>query len=200
MLRDAAERSEEAWRRLVLRYSRPIYRWARSSGLQPADAANVTQDVLRSVVLNLGEFRRQRGVGSFRAWLRTITRNKVLDLFRQRQRSPEHALGGDDGARMLQDCEAAQAPVDPSLTALPPMRSELRAVIEAVRDQVSPRDWAVFWRTAVDGQPAAEAADEHGMTSNAVRLVKMRVLRRLRAAIADASRPDVGPHAAESSA
>ena len=49
-----------------------------------------------------------------------------------------------------------------------------------VRGEFSERDWRFFWRLVVDGQTAVEVAAEFGVTPNAVRLVKMRVLRRLR--------------------
>ncbi|MCA9260877.1 MAG: sigma-70 family RNA polymerase sigma factor, partial [Planctomycetales bacterium] len=56
-------------------------------------------------------------------------------------------------------------------------------VIASIKSQVSPRDWRLFWRTAVDGQTAPEVGLEFGVTANTVRLVKMRVLRKLRLAL-----------------
>jgi hypothetical protein len=38
----------------------------------------------------------------------------------------------------------------------------------------------MFWRVAVDGQPAPAVAEEFAVTSAAVRQVKARVLRRLK--------------------
>jgi RNA polymerase sigma-70 factor (ECF subfamily) len=42
------------------------------------------------------------------------------------------------------------------------------------------RTWQAFWRVAVDGRPAADVADELGMSAVAVRKAKSRVLHRLR--------------------
>ena len=58
-------------------------------------------------------------------------------------------------------------------------------VIKRVRSNVSERDWKLFWRIAVDGQSAADAAKEVGITANAARLVKMRILKRLRKQLAN---------------
>jgi RNA polymerase sigma-70 factor (ECF subfamily) len=44
-----------------------------------------------------------------------------------------------------------------------------------------------FWRTAVDGQSAAETAAELGMSVPAVRMAKSRVLHRLRQEMGDLS-------------
>ena len=52
-------------------------------------------------------------------------------------------------------------------------------MIGRVREKVSERDWRFFWRVVVDGQSAVEVGEEFGVTANAVRLVKMRTLRRL---------------------
>jgi hypothetical protein len=49
-----------------------------------------------------------------------------------------------------------------------------------VRNEFSERDWRLFWRIVVDGQSAGEAGAEWGVSANAARLVKMRILRRLR--------------------
>jgi DNA-directed RNA polymerase specialized sigma24 family protein len=42
----------------------------------------------------------------------------------------------------------------------------------------------LFWRVSVDGQSAVDVGREFGVTANTVRIVKMRVLRRLRAEVA----------------
>ena len=59
----------------------------------------------------------------------------------------------------------------------------LRA-IDLLRPEFSEQTWQAFWRTAVEGQPAVEAAQELGMSPGAVRVAKCRVLHRLRADLA----------------
>ena len=53
-------------------------------------------------------------------------------------------------------------------------------LVERIQAEFSQRDWQLFWFVVVDGQTAKEAGARFDMTSNAVRLVKMRVLRRFR--------------------
>ena len=82
---------------------------------------------------------------------------------------------------LANDNEHAPISNDTSQAAKPsPHNTELLAVIEQVRANVSERDWKFFWRVAVDGQSAADVGREFGVTANTVRLVKMRMLRRLR--------------------
>ena len=49
-----------------------------------------------------------------------------------------------------------------------------------VRDQFEERTWRAFWRVAVEDRSPSEVAEELGITANAVRQAKSRVLRRLR--------------------
>jgi RNA polymerase sigma-70 factor (ECF subfamily) len=45
---------------------------------------------------------------------------------------------------------------------------------------VEPASWQAFWRTAVDGCPGADVAQELGMTIGAVYTARSRVLERIR--------------------
>ena len=54
-LKDAAD--HEAWRQLVELYAPLVYRFVRRRGLQDADAADLTQEVLRAVAGAAAEVR-----------------------------------------------------------------------------------------------------------------------------------------------
>ena len=56
----------------------------------------------------------------------------------------------------------------------------VRRALGLLRTDFEENTWRAFWRTAVDGLPAAEVADELNMSSAAVRKAKSRVLQRLR--------------------
>lgn len=192
LIRAAQQQDNAAWRRLVETYSRRMYRWCRQAGLQPEDAQNVVQEAFTSLVGALPQFRRDRPGDTFRGWLRRITDNKIRDHYRRRGREPvAPPLGGSDAQALwaaTPDGRSAvlHEPDEPTWdTTLVPKAEDRHArlaqIVEEVRSQVSPRDWRFFWRIAVDGQSAADVAREYGVSANAVRLVKMRVLRRLHA-------------------
>jgi RNA polymerase sigma-70 factor (ECF subfamily) len=190
LLRDAQDRDQDAWGRLVQLYSRRMYRWCRLAGLQPADAANVVQEAFESVARKLGDFRRDRPGDSFRGWLRRIVENKIYDHFRRQGRRCDEAVGGTDAHQFLAAAARATAPITPEESQIPSAESaagrpQIEAAVDMVRSAVGERNWLLFWRMAVDGQSAAEVGEEFGVTANTVRIVKMRVLRRLREQLED---------------
>jgi RNA polymerase sigma-70 factor (ECF subfamily) len=181
----AQANNASAWEALVRTYSRRIYRWCRLDGLQAADAANVAQEVLQSVALRIGDFRRDRAGDSFRAWIRRITQNKIHDHFRRERRQVARAAGGTDAHQRLANHADAGTELLNVVAANTGQEQQLYSeVCSQIRSEFSERDWRLFWRVVADGQPAAEAGAEYGVTANTVRLVKMRVLRRFRQLIA----------------
>ena len=191
LLRQAKASNQTAWQQLVTRYSRRIYRWCRRSGLQPTDAADVTQEVLHAVARKLGDFHRDRPGDTFRGWLRRITNNKVNDHFRKQNKTADRASGGVNRIEFLADVREPlgtwnTVSVASDVSTVSSIQNQtFQDVIKRVRSNVSERDWKLFWRIAVDGQSAADAAKEVGITANAARLVKMRILKRLRKQLAN---------------
>lgn len=204
LLAGAQADDKQAWQRLVRTYSRSIYRWCRRAGLQPADAGNVAQEVFRAVARKLPDFRREDAGTTFRGWLRRITQNKLRDHFRHQAKRPDRAVGGTDAHERMLSLRApdetvgdrpSSSPVAEPVVLDGPMLAAQRQLVERVRAEFSERDWRFFWRVVVDGQSAVEVGEEFGVTANAVRLVKMRIFRRLRSAMASAERETEDPHA-----
>jgi RNA polymerase sigma factor (sigma-70 family) len=169
-LGDAAD--APAWGQFVDLYAPPVYACARRHGLQDADAADVTQDVLRAVH---GAFRRgdyDPNRGRFRAWLITIVRNKLRDFVTARGRRRGDPAGlenlpapnGDPAAIFEQECE----------------RRLFAWAAEQVRGRFQPATWQAFWRSAVDGASGKAVAAELGLSVAAVYLAKGRVMTALR--------------------
>src|SRR3954447_22317219 len=86
-----------AWQEFVRLYAPVVYGFARKRGLQDADAADLMQEVLRSVARNAGRMADDPKRGTFRGWLYTVTRNKVYN-FLSGQRNRPRAVG-DSGAQ-----------------------------------------------------------------------------------------------------
>jgi RNA polymerase sigma-70 factor (ECF subfamily) len=177
-------RQPEAWRQLVRLFGPVVYGWCRHSGLQPADAGDVTQETFRAVMTGVQNFRRDRPGDSFRGWLWTITRSKVQDHFRRRQGRPA-AEGGTDAQQQMQQIpdhppESSTTRPSASVGSSPAHRG-----LEQVRAEFEDRTWQAFWRTAVDQQPATAVADELGMTPAAVYKAKSRIMRRIRQELGD---------------
>jgi RNA polymerase sigma-70 factor (ECF subfamily) len=175
-IRDRGDR--QAWSEFVGVYAPLVYGFARKHGLQSADAADLTQEVLRAVAGAAEQFRYEPERGSFRGWLFTVVRNRLRN-FLASQRRHAQAVGGAAGQQQL------EAVPDPAEGAEALWDREYRQRLfdwaaEQVRQDCEERTWQAFWRTAVEGQSGQEAALALGMSTAAVYLAKRRVMDRLR--------------------
>jgi RNA polymerase sigma-70 factor (ECF subfamily) len=178
LLERARFRDPAAWHRLVQLYAPLIHRWCCRAHLQEADAADIRQDVFLAVSRCLNEFQRSTR-GSFRGWLRTITRNKIRDLWRRKGYALP-AVGGGDTDRYLDELPTA----DEGDSEGPEVAEERSVVywraLELIEREFEERSWRAFWRVVIEEGRPADVASELGMTVNAVYLAKSRVLARLR--------------------
>lgn len=178
-LREA--RDEDAWAQFVNIYAPLVYGFARKQGLQDADAADVTQDVLRAVASSLPRLDYDAERGSFRGWLFTVVRNKMRD-WRRRQSSRIEASGGTDQQELLQQQPAPVADEE-ALWQLEYRQRLFAWAAEQVKQSVEDSTWAAFWHTAVEGKSGAEAAHQLGLNVAAVYMARSRVLARIKAYI-----------------
>jgi RNA polymerase sigma-70 factor (ECF subfamily) len=175
---------EAGWRRVVDLYSPLIYHWCRRWGVEGADADDVLQDVFQAASQRVATFRRDQAGDTFRGWLRGITHHKVLDCWRARQQGPQ-AAGGSDAWQRLQQHPDHERDLPPDAAEAEQTTTLFHRALEMLRGEFEPQTWQAFWRTTVDEQSSVAVAAELGMTANAVRAAKCRVLRRLREELGD---------------
>ena len=176
LLDRARHHDEPSWRRLVMLYGPLVEHWCRRGGARPEDASDLAQEVFLAISQGLERFER-RGPGSFRGWVRGITRHKLLDSYR-RGEGKAAAAGGSTALERLHEIPDPQ----PGSDADADERSGLyRRALDLIRGAFEERTWQAFWLTAVVGREAPAAAAELGMSPVAVRIAKSRVLARLRA-------------------
>ena len=84
-------RDAPAWQAFVSAYGQTVYAYGRRRGLQDADAADLTQEVLADVARCIRTFEYQ-GEGSFRRWLKVIVLNRFQDRLRQAQREENNGV------------------------------------------------------------------------------------------------------------
>jgi RNA polymerase sigma factor (sigma-70 family) len=134
----------EAWRKIVARYGRRIFGWARGRGLQPPDCEDVTQQVLVRLSGVLRTFKYDSKKGRFRDYLRTITQNAVVDFLRRNGRRPR-GTGSDAIARAL-DSEEARTDLWHRLAQEYDLELFEMACL-GVRERVGNEVWERFWLT-----------------------------------------------------
>ncbi|MCA9200620.1 MAG: sigma-70 family RNA polymerase sigma factor [Pirellulaceae bacterium] len=174
----AGNDEQAAWDRLVKLYAPLVYYWCRRSGLQPTDAENVGQEVFLAVARKLKEFEKEKSRGSFRNWIRLITKNKVTDHRRAKTKLPT-GEGGSEAHFMLRTL------ADPhlenrDLTSSDEISFLYGRAVALIRTEFSERDWTVFYRVVVQGNRPNDVADELGVSVNSVYLAKSRITRRLK--------------------
>jgi RNA polymerase sigma-70 factor (ECF subfamily) len=174
--------TEPDWRRLVDLYQPLLRAWALRAGLDDADADDLVQETLSVVFREVGQFRHVR-TGSFRAWLRTILAHRLRDFFRSRGYRPV-AVGGSDFLRRLDELEAADSALSREWDREHD-RHVAAQVMRRVEADVEPRTWLAFRRHVIEAVPAAAVAAELGVSPNVVLLAKSRILKRLRAELAE---------------
>jgi RNA polymerase sigma-70 factor (ECF subfamily) len=172
-IRDA--RDGEAWSQFVTLYAPLIYGHARKHRLQDADAADLTQNVLRAVAGAVHRLDYDPRRGSFRGWLFTIVRNKLRNLVATRGREIQGS--GDTAATDL--LEQRTAPEEEQWEA-DYQRQLLARAVERIRSEFQEKTWRAFRQTAVEGQSGKEVAANLGTSVAAVYLAKGRVLARLK--------------------
>ena len=175
-LRDA--RDELAWSQFVEIYAPLVYGFARKHGLQDADAADVTQDVLRSVAGAAKKLEYDPQRGSFRGWLFTVVRNRLRDFWAGQARQCQGS-GDRDADRRLQELPAPEEDQQ-SVWEQEYEQQLFHWAAAQVRADFQDSTWQAFWQTAVQGKSGKEVAKGLGMTVAAVYLAKARVIARLK--------------------
>lgn len=135
------------------------------------DAADLVQDVLAKLVVQLPKFTYDRDK-SFHGWLRTLAMNGRRDLLKKKV-----------PASMANHPSAADAFVPDPIESFIEREYRDRLAVQAMkilRADFQPRTWQAVWDLVVAGKPVAEVADAAGMTREAVYAAKCRVLARLR--------------------
>ena len=167
-----------SWRRLVDLYTPLIRDWLGRHGLPPTEADDLTQEVLAVLVREIPQFRHDLRAGAFRRWLRTITVNRLRTFWRGRRTRPV-ATGDSDFGHVLDQL----ADPDSGLSRLWDAehdRHVVRRLMKLIEPDFEPVTWKTFCALVLEGKETRAVAAEFGVSPNAVRIAKLRVLSRFR--------------------
>ncbi len=117
---------QASWQEFFNIYWKLIYNFARKAGLSESEAHDVVQEVLVSVAQKIPNFKYDPAIGTFKAWLLTLTRWRILDHHRKRNSASNRR----------------------ALTANP----EQTAIMERIIDENSPDIhalWEADWKTNI---------------------------------------------------
>jgi RNA polymerase sigma-70 factor (ECF subfamily) len=174
LLARARIRDPEAWSELVDLYGPLIAYWGRRCGFDPHTAADCTQDVFAALARSLDTFEPRGTDGSFRAWLWTITSNKIKDRMRVEARNVQ-ADGGSTAMRSLGELPDQFAVPDEEPTEENQISELLARGLWQIRVEFADKTWSMFQRAVLDDIATSQVADEFGVTAATVRQSKSRI-------------------------
>ncbi len=177
---------QESWREFFDTYWKLIYGVARRAGLSVEDAQDVVQETIIAVSKGIPRFRPDPGRGSFKSWLLTITRHRIIDSQRQRQRQPACAGSRAGGSRTTR---AENRLVDPSGNGFDALwdaeweRNLINLALEKLERHTSARHYQIFLLHVIKQHPAEQVAKVTGTSAAQVYLIKHRLTPQFRQAL-----------------
>lgn len=170
LLEQAKAGEESAWRELQSLYTPLGYYWCRQSGLSPRDAEEVWANVLGRLAEKLTQFEHNGRQGAFRKWLKTITRNEIVNFRRTRGEEV-------DGQRVIEQRADENSEDDDS-------RREVailyRRAWEMIGEEFSADHAAIFRRVVEEGESPQEVAQQLGLRRASIYTILFRIRERLR--------------------
>jgi RNA polymerase sigma-70 factor (ECF subfamily) len=162
----------KSWQEFFDSYWRLVYAVALRSGLTEMEAQEVVQETFICVAKNIHQFRRDRTKGSFKGWLRNITRWRIADQVRKRTRPPtdQSAVAAEEAVSLDDSADASDAAWE-----LEWKESLLQSAIERVKSRVKAEHFQIFDLYALRGWPVRKVAQVLSVSVPMVYLAKHRV-------------------------
>jgi RNA polymerase sigma-70 factor (ECF subfamily) len=189
-----------SWQDFFDTYWQLIYNVAAKAGLSDVEAQEVVQETIIAVARKIGEFRADPAHGSFSAWLMQLTRWRISDQRRRRKRDGQASwlsTGGEVPAPRT-DNTGSTGPIerlpDPAAVVLDSLWQKeweqhlMRAALERVKRQVSPRQFQMFDLHVLQNQPVKLTAGTLQVSVAAVYMAKHRIARLLKKEIREVER------------
>lgn len=172
----ARDGDSEAFRALVERHSRAVFRLAHRMTGNASDAEDVVQDTFLKAYRQLSRFESRANFGT---WLHRIAVNCSIDLIRARP----HREAGHDSADLEQfgAGEAAEAG-RPSPERLM-LSAEVQARITGAMSALSQMERAAFVLRHFEGQSIEEISQALGLKTNATKHSIFRAVKKMRHAL-----------------
>ena len=172
----ARDGNSEAFRALVERHSRAVYRLAHRMTGNPSDAEDVVQETFLKAYRQLGRFESR---ANFSTWLHRIAVNCSIDLIRSRpHREAAHDAADleEVGTGVLRE-GSQQSPERLMLS------TEVQDRITEAMASLSQRERAAFVLRHFEGHSIEDISHSLGMKANATKHSIFRAVRKMRAAL-----------------
>ena len=167
---------QDSWKDFFDTYWRLIYSVALKSGLTEAEAEDVVQETIISVAKNIRKFKRDPKLGSFKGWLRNITRWRIADQLRKRTRAAgEERTMTEAGPQCWEEIPGVGDASSESIWEEEWQSNLLNAAMERIKCRVKEEHYQMFDFYAVRQWPVGKVAQTMGVSAAQVYLAKHRV-------------------------
>ena len=172
----ARDGDSEAFRALVERHSRAVYRLAHRMTGNPSDAEDVVQETFLRAYKQLGRFESRANFGT---WLHRIAVNCSIDLIRSRP----HRESAHDAADLDQYTAAEAADAGRSSPERLMLSTEVQQRINGAMGSLSQMERAAFVLRHFEGHSIDEISRSLGLKTNATKHSIFRAVRKMRVAL-----------------
>ncbi len=154
-----------------------MFSWCCHWGLQPADAEDLTQALLYQMVAQAKVSRYDPEKGSFRAWLKTLTRHAWYD-FAKKQHQKAMAEGGSEVLQRLCEVPARDDLLHRLAEAFDLEMLELAK--NRVIERVAPHTWEAFRLSEEEGLSIEQVAEQTNIRPAMVYVARSKVRQMLK--------------------
>jgi RNA polymerase sigma-70 factor (ECF subfamily) len=176
-------RDDASWQDFFETYWRLIYGVARKAGLSDAEAQDIVQETVISVARKIEGFKYDPAKCSFKSWMLQITRWRIVNEFKKRERNKEQA------SHLSGSGVTANLPLEniPDLAGFDLEviwdeeweKNRLAAAMECVKRRVDPALFQIFDLYCIEGWAVEKVSKTLGIRAGRVYLAKHRVGRLL---------------------
>ena len=171
---------QAGWSEFFDTYWRLIYKVARKTGLNDAQAQDVVQNTFIYLTRRMPKFRYDRARGSFKSWLRAVTSSRICVYLRKEKghgelmRDPLPDASSDDAG-------VSEAWADPAADVLGEIwqreweQNLVATAFRRLRTKVSSQQLLIFRLTSVEELPLTQVARSLGVSLPKVYLARHRV-------------------------
>jgi RNA polymerase sigma factor (sigma-70 family) len=167
-----ADRDETAWREFDGIYRPMLRRYARACGAADGDIEDIVQGCMTAIHAHISGFEHDARIGRFRAWLRTMVRNRVLNQLARRGPVPADAdqLAQTQRREILPEEEFERIW----------WAEHLRYYLGRIRGRVDARTFDAFTAHVIEQQSVKQVCAKYDLSPNTLYKIKWRVTEMLR--------------------
>jgi len=166
----------DSWKDFFDTYWRLIYSVARKSGLTEVESQEVVQETIISVAKHIHKFRHDRKLGSFKGWLRNLTRWRIADQLRKRTRLTPDAKTPEVNELELSELVPDQPDGNSDLRWEKEWQTNLlQAAIDRVKLRIPEEQYQIFDLQVLRQWPVSRITSTLQVSAARVYLAKFRV-------------------------